>query len=87
MANLILTLEKCVHNGKDNIDCPYADSERTNYAGYAMDYFCKLVSDPKAEHGFKQTSGYVEWDREIRPIPLWCPIMTVEEKVLKIFES
>jgi hypothetical protein len=52
-----------------------------------MDLFCKLVPDPKAEHGFKQTSGYVKWNSDIQPIPLWCPIMTVEEKVLKIFES
>jgi hypothetical protein len=87
MAKLIIILEKCVNNGNKNISCPYADSERTPGAGYAMDYFCTLMPDSKAEHGFKKTSGYVEWDREINPIPLWCPIMDVEEKVLKIFES
>jgi len=87
MPTLILNLEKCVHNGKNDINCPYAGSARTMGAGFAEDYFCKLMPDLKSDHGYKGTSGYVEWGSEIRPIPLWCPIMTVEEKVLKIFES
>ena len=87
MAKLILILDRCVDNGEDKISCPYAGSERTKGAGYAMDYFCKLMPDPKTEHGFKETSGYVEWDGEINPVPIWCPLMTVEEKVLKVLES
>jgi len=85
MAQLILNLDKCVHN--NGVDCPYAGKDRTLGAGYAEDYYCKLTPDSKSVHGFKLTSGYVEWESEIHPIPIWCPIMSKEEKVLKIFES
>ena len=87
MPKIILELEKCVHSGKDRIDCPYAGSAHTPASGFGTDYFCKLVPDEKEEHGFKITSGYVEWDREINPIPIWCPIMAKEDKMLKILET
>lgn len=87
MVKIILTLDKCVNNGKDKINCPYAESDRTPNSGYAVDWYCKLMPDPQEFHGYKITSGYVEWDNEINPVPNWCPFMTVEEKVLNILES
>lgn len=87
MAKIVINIDRCVNNGDDNICCPYAGSAHTPGSGYATDYFCKLKPDKKAEHGFRGTSGYVEWDSEINPIPKWCPILAVEEKVLNILES
>jgi hypothetical protein len=85
MAQLIVKLDKCVN--PNGINCPYAGSASTPGAGCAEDYYCKLMPDPKSVHGFKITSGYVEWLSEIHPIPLWCPIMSVEDKMLKKLES
>ena len=87
MPKLFIILDKCVNNGTEQISCPYAGSGRTVGAGYAMDYFCKLVPDKKETYGFKLTSGYVEWEWEIDPIPDWCPIMCIEDKMVKKFES
>jgi hypothetical protein len=87
MPTLLLVLNNCVKNGKDNISCPYAKSARTPRSGYAVDYFCTLSPDPKSIHGFKITSGYVEWDHEINPIPEWCPLVSIEEKTLIKLES
>ena len=77
MTRLILNLEKCrdIHGG---VSCPYSGSDRTIGSGYAEDYFCKLVPDPEADYGFKETSGYVEWPSDVRPIPEWCPIRDKE---------
>ena len=87
MPKLVIILDRCVRSGKDSISCPYSGSARTPGSGYAEDYFCKLVPDKDSPHGCKTTSGYVEWDSEINPIPIWCPIMTVEDKVLRKLES
>ena len=57
MPKLFIILDKCVNNGTEQISCPYAGSGRTVGAGYAMDYFCKLVPDKKETYGFKLTSG------------------------------
>ena len=87
MPKIVITLERCVYNGKDRISCPYVHTGHTPGSGFGQDYFCKLVPDTNEICGFKKTSGYVEWDREINPIPIWCPLMTIEEKTLKILES
>ena len=90
MAKLTLYLDKCVTNhteGREDICCPYADSVRTRGAGYALDYFCTLMLDPKSECGFKVTSGYVEWERDINPIPIWCPLRSPEDVMLEILEK
>lgn len=86
MAQLLIVLNRCVNN-KDGICCPYAGKARTRGAGYAEDYLCKLTPEKNSEHGYRITSGYVEWDRDINPVPNWCPIMTIEEKTLRILES
>ncbi len=87
MPKITLNLERCVNSGKDRISCPYAGTASTPGSGFAQDYFCKMMPDKKSEHGFRVTSGYVEWDREINPVPKWCPLITIEEKVLNILES
>ena len=83
-------MDRCVGNKDESgitFDCPFCESDRTRDAGFAMDYFCKLTSDANERSGFRMTSGYVEWDSDINPVPLWCPLMDKEEKVFKILES
>jgi hypothetical protein len=87
MSKLILELEKCVNNGVQKVSCPYCGNQRTTGAGFAIDYFCKLTPDEKSSTKYKITSGYVEWDREINPIPIWCPLLSKDEKALRILEN
>lgn len=63
-----LTLKKCVDN-KAGVKCPYCTEKLTKGFGYAVDYMCKLMDN-------RVTSGYVEWESEINPVPSWCPIRT-----------
>jgi len=93
MARLTIILDKCVQNtlvlpnGATKVACPYAGTAGTRGAGFAQDYFCKLTPDPKSEHGYRITSGYVEWDREINPVPNWCPLRTPENAMLDKLEE
>ena len=71
-----LTIRNCMN-------CPHCDNDRTQGAGYAIDYFCKLVPDPKADYKFKVIKGYVEWHSEEPQdgeIPAWCPLAPKEKK-------
>ena len=78
MPHLVLEFEKCVvKHGNEYICCPYVHEEPTEGAGCATDYFCKLVPDPRNSCGYRTTSGYVEWPREINPVPNWCPIRVI----------
>jgi len=52
---------------KDCRECPKCGKKLTKGYGYAMDYFCKLKDN-------RITSGYVEWESEINPVPKWCPL-------------
>ncbi len=52
---------------KDCRTCPKCNKKLTKGYGYAMDYFCTLKDD-------RVTSGYVEWESDINPIPNWCPL-------------
>jgi len=56
---------------KDCSECPKCDTKRTYGAGYAIDYFCTLCDN-------KVTSGYVEWSRDMNPVPNWCPLIVEE---------
>lgn len=58
--------------------CPHCDNDRTEGAGYAIDYYCSLTPDPKATYKFKVIEGYVEWSSEEPKngeIPDWCPLI------------
>ena len=67
MTLLQFELDRCVDTER-GIRCPFVTEKLTKGYGYAVDYMCALKNN-------KITSGYVEWDREINPIPDWCPIM------------
>jgi hypothetical protein len=74
-----LNLTKCrMGNG---VTCPYSDTERTHGAGFALDYLCKLVPENN-EHGFRKTSGYVEWESDVNPVPEWCPLRADREDII-----
>lgn len=48
--------------------CPFIEAQRTEGAGYALDYFC-------TKKRYKKIAGYVEWDSEFpKEIPEWCPL-------------
>ena len=51
-------------------ECPLVEVRRTMGAGDAYDYFCGKTKD--------KIVGYVEWDCEIPPVPLWCPFYIKE---------
>lgn len=52
-------------------ECPFVEIDRTEGAGYAVDYFCKKSNGRKI-------AGYVEYQREIPDVPNWCPFKTAE---------
>ena len=56
--------------------CPYAKTERTPGAGYALDYFCSRKNGRKV-------AGYVEWDSDMPLIPSWCPLYLAEKAFAK----
>lgn len=59
------------------MQCPYCGNDRTQGAGFAIDYFCKLTPDSTADYKFKVIKGYVEWKSEgpqDNEIPDWCPL-------------
>lgn len=62
-----LELDRCIDPIKD-LRCPYADEKSTKGYGYAVNHVCTKM-------GGRITSGYVEWVRDINPIPDWCPII------------
>lgn len=66
---IVLNIENCS-------ECPKNEAKRTPGAGYAEDYYCTAVS-PK-----KKTSGYVEWARDVNPVPQWCPLLPSKLKVV-----
>ncbi|MCK9369236.1 hypothetical protein M0R04_04795 [Candidatus Dojkabacteria bacterium] len=66
MTLIQIEIDKCVDNKRD-IKCPFVSEKLTKGYGYAIDYMCSLKNN-------RVTSGYVEWDRDIQPIPSWCPI-------------
>lgn len=48
-------------------DCPMVESKPTPRAGYgAYDYFCTANDNVKV-------MGYVEWQKDEKPVPEWCP--------------
>lgn len=51
---------------KDCSKCPMVISKRTVGAGYALDYHCSAVDN-------KRVMYYVEWDKDMNPVPEWCP--------------
>lgn len=85
-GHLFMTISK-VSNPKDKLpivtiqlkirccdECPKVDSEHTSGTGFGVDYYCTLIS-PK-----KLVMGYIEWDREKKPIPDWCPLKVNKEE-------
>jgi hypothetical protein len=75
MATIYLNLKNCVQLEDSNvigIGCPHAGSRLTKGFGYATDYFCKL-------NGGQVTSGYVEWNSDIKSVPDWCPLKLNKE--------
>lgn len=72
MAKIVIELDKCI-DSKRGIECPFATSRLTKGYGYAVDYLCGLNNN-------EITSRYVEWERDIKPIPDWCPILLKEKK-------
>lgn len=48
-------------------DCPKNYSVLTKGYGHAVDYKC-------SEMDGKTSSGYVEWNSDINPVPEWCPL-------------
>ena len=54
-------------------ECPNVGNERTQGAGYAVDYFCKITGTLVA--------GYVEWQSDHRAdgdFPKDCPLKTLK---------
>jgi len=67
MAFIKIELDRCVDITR-NIKCPYVTEKLTKGYGYAVDYMCRLNDN-------KIVSGYVEWDRDVNPVPDWCPLL------------
>lgn len=61
----VVTIRKEYHL-KDCVKCPDVNVEKTEGAGYAQDYICP--------HLKRTISGYVEWDRDLNPVPDDCPL-------------
>lgn len=51
---------------KDCSKCPMVKCDRTPGWGYAMSYFCTASDNKKISSG-------VEWDKDHKPVPEWCP--------------
>ena len=58
-TQIVLEIENCS-------GCPSHGTKATEGAGYAQDYYCSLLR--------RKISGYVEWDRDHKPIPDDCPL-------------
>lgn len=63
---IILSIGKCDSQYSNGVRCPFFYTERTENAGYALDYFCEAANGRKIV-------GYVEWDSDVPPVPDWCP--------------
>ncbi len=61
-----MEIEKCTDK-PNGVGCPFVHSERTQGAGFAVDYWCNGTKTPR------KIIGYIEWDSEIPPVPEWCP--------------
>ena len=48
-------------------DCVMVRTERTQGAGYAIDYICTAIQPER------KAMGYVEWDSDLNEVPEWCP--------------
>lgn len=59
-TKIVIELDNCY-------ECPYCGQKLTKGYGYALDYFCKKTHN-------KITSGYVEWESDMNPVPDWCPL-------------
>ena len=59
---------------KDCQDCPECKREK-HYTEdsweHAENFYCKKAKDRKI-------AGYVEWRREMPPVPEWCPVKVIE---------
>jgi len=66
-----LTINTCA-------ECPKVKVERTFRAGYALDYYCKLLH--------RKIMGYIEWPSEMRPPPQDCPIR-VDKPPLRVLDN
>jgi len=64
---------------KDCQDCPHSIEERMYTADsweHAYNYFCGKKKK-------KKIAGYVEWRREMPPVPNWCPLLPKKKKKSK----
>lgn len=52
-------------------ECPKVSVNHTPGSGYAQDYYCTAVTPPK------MVMGYIEWDREKKEVPGWCPFRVI----------
>lgn len=59
-------MTKIILEIKDCRGCPNVRADRTQGAGYALDYFCASMDN-------KKICGYVEWESDMAPVPDWCP--------------
>ena len=70
---------------KDCQDCPFCVSNKyytSDSWEHAEDYWCRKVpADNSADDDYqrktkthKLIAGYIEWRREMPPVPTWCPI-------------
>jgi hypothetical protein len=64
MAKTTVVIEVAL---EDCRKCPECGNKLTKGYGFTTDYFCKLKNN-------KITSGYVEWERDVKPVPDWCPL-------------
>lgn len=88
MTTRLLIIIGC--HGNDEVPpCPFRETERTEGAGYAQDYFCTATSKIEKEKGrgkwkkkvHRMIDGYVEWQSEMRKdgdFPDFCPLYTNE---------
>lgn len=79
MPKIVIDLEKCRGNTvkeHNSINCPFSYTERTPRSGYADDYKCHLLN--------RTISGYVEWEKDVNPVPNDCPLLVVTPKEKKV---
>lgn len=57
-------------------ECPFIRHERTEGAGYALDYTCAFYHKPR------MIAGYVEYSSEFpTQIPSWCPFRSCSDEM------
>lgn len=85
-TGIYLEIETC-------LECPHCKRYRTLRAGFANDYHCNhpqirgCNDDP--ERPGKLIMGYVEYSRDEKPVPPWCPIRHTDcaQKILWLEEQ